>query len=50
MSQGNSRTNGVSGRKSHTQPNCEDHRDIGHTLATPVVSSDYDDGGEEIAG
>ena len=43
MSQGNSRTNGVPDRKSHSQPNCEHHRDTGHNLSYPVVSSDYND-------
>jgi hypothetical protein len=33
MSQGNSRTNGIPNRESNSQPNCEEHRDIGHTLA-----------------
>jgi hypothetical protein len=32
MSKGNKRANGVSERKSHSQPNCEHHRDIGHEL------------------
>jgi hypothetical protein len=35
MSQGNSRTNGIPNRESNSQPNCEDHRDIGHTLIAP---------------
>jgi transposase len=34
MSQGNSRTNGISDRESNSQPNCEDHQDIGHTYPT----------------
>jgi hypothetical protein len=33
MSQGNGRTNGMPNRESNSQPNCEDYRDIGHTLA-----------------
>src|SRR4051812_16016447 len=35
MSQGNSRTNGVSDRKSNASPNCEHHQDIGHNLNSP---------------
>ena len=34
MPQGDSRTKGISDRESNSQPNCEDHRDIGHTLLT----------------
>jgi hypothetical protein len=30
MSKGNNRANGISDRKSHSQPNCEHQRDIGH--------------------
>jgi hypothetical protein len=37
MTQGNSRTNGISDRKSDSQPNCKDHRDLGHTLAHPTA-------------
>ncbi len=35
MSQGNSRTNGISDRKSNASPNCEHHQDIGHNLSSP---------------
>src|SRR5262249_10043230 len=35
MSQGNSRTNGISDRKSNGSPNCEHHQDIGHDLNSP---------------
>jgi hypothetical protein len=34
MSEGNSRTNGISDRKSNSQSNCQDHRDIGHNLSS----------------
>ena len=47
MSQGNSRTNGISDRKSHGHANCEHHGDTGHSLNYPVVSSDYNDSGIE---
>jgi hypothetical protein len=49
MSEGNSRTNGISDRKSDSQPNCEHHRDFGHTLAHPtaqlLLKQSADDGG-----
>jgi len=49
MTQGNSRTNGISDRKSDSQPNCEHHRDFGHTLAHPtaqlLLKQSADDGG-----
>jgi hypothetical protein len=32
--QGDGRTNGISDRESNSQPNCENHQDIGHALAT----------------
>jgi hypothetical protein len=32
MPQGDSRTNGVSDRESNSQPDCENHQDIGHTF------------------
>jgi hypothetical protein len=35
MSKGNSRADGISDRESTNQPDCEDHQDIGHTLANP---------------
>src|SRR5215813_8291464 len=37
MSKGNGRTNGISDRESNSQPNCKDHRDLGHTLAHPTA-------------
>jgi hypothetical protein len=41
MSQGNSRTNGISDRESNSQPNCEDHRDIGHNLSSPNSANGF---------
>jgi hypothetical protein len=38
MSKGNSGTNGISERESTNQPDCEDRRDIDHTLANPAAS------------
>jgi hypothetical protein len=38
MSKGNNCANGISERESTNQPDCEDHRDIGHTLANPPAS------------
>jgi hypothetical protein len=37
--QGDSRTNGISDRESNSQPNCENHQDFGHALATPTANS-----------
>ena len=49
MTQGNSRTNGISDRKSDSQPNCEHHRDFRHTLVHPtaqlLLKQSADDGG-----
>jgi hypothetical protein len=41
MSQGNSRTNGISDRESNSQPNCEDHRDIAHNLGSPNSANGF---------
>ena len=35
MPKGNSRANGISDRKSDSQPNCEHHRDFSHNLSSP---------------
>jgi hypothetical protein len=47
MSQGNSRTNGISDRESNSQANCEDHRNFGHTGANPTAPNTRSGGVED---